>query len=83
MTCPKCQSTMNTRTLGDVTVNQCSACSGIFLERADLGGLSEAENDWHLNSGPHTEPLPRITSDMTMPPPSKPKARSYIETLFG
>lgn len=84
MTCPKCQSRMDTRTQGDITVNKCSACNGIFLERADLGGLIEAENDWHAGSGgPHTEPLPRITPDMTMPPPSKPRARSYIETLFG
>ncbi|HEX6514591.1 MAG TPA: zf-TFIIB domain-containing protein [Nocardioidaceae bacterium] len=82
MTCPKCQSTMNTRRLGDVTVAQCSSCEGIFLDRADLGTLVEAENDWHRHSGPTTAPLPRITEDMTAPPPSKPSARSYIDTLF-
>lgn len=82
MTCPKCQSSMNTRSLGDVPVSQCSSCGGIFLERADMGSIIEAENDWHRNSGPHTEPLPKITAEMTAPPPSRPKARSYIETLF-
>jgi hypothetical protein len=55
----------------------------VFLERADLGNLVEAEIDWHRNTGPKTEPLPRITADMTFPPPSRPSARSYIETLFG
>lgn len=75
---------MTTRSLGDVPVSQCSSCSGIFLERADLGSLVEAENDWHRNSsGPRTEPVPRITTDMTAPPPSRPRTRSYIETLFS
>lgn len=83
MTCPQCQSTMATRTVGDVTVHQCGSCSGIFLERADLGALIEAENDWHRHSGPTTQPLPRITADMTAPPPSPAVARSYLETLFG
>ncbi len=82
MICPKCQSSMPARTLGDVTVHQCSSCQGIFLERADLGNLTDAENDWHMHSGPRTQPLPRITSEMTAPPPSPPSARSYIETLF-
>ena len=54
----------------------------VFLDRADLADLVEAENDWHRHTGPLTEPLPRITADMTAPPPSRPKARSYIETLF-
>jgi len=83
MSCPKCDSAMNARTLGEVRVSQCSSCSGIFLDRADLGSLVEAENDWHMGSGPKTAPLPRITEDMTAPPPSRPQARSYIETLFG
>lgn len=75
---------METRTVGNAEVARCTSCSGIFLERADLGNLGEAENDWHANVGTyHTEPLPRITADMTAPPPSKPKARSFIETLFS
>lgn len=82
-TCPKCQGSMTERQFGDFPVLQCSECSGIFLERADLGAMSEAENDWHLNSGPQTMPLPRITDDMPAPPPGRPAARSFIETLFG
>jgi Zn-finger nucleic acid-binding protein len=83
MSCPKCQSAMSTRALGDASVSQCPSCSGIFLDRADLGNLVEAENDWHHNSGPKTAPLPRITANMTVPPPSPPQARSYIDTLFA
>jgi hypothetical protein len=75
---------MSAKRIGEVEVARCTSCSGIFLERADLGNLVEAENDWHAGVGSyHTEPLPRITADMTAPPPSKPRARSFIETLFG
>ncbi len=70
--------------LGNAEVARCAGCNGIFLERADLGNLVEAENDWHAGAGGHhTEPLPRITADMTAPPPSRPRARAFIETLFG
>ena len=74
---------MEPRTHGDVSVHRCTGCGGIFLERADLGLLVEAENDWHRYAGPHTEPLPRITADMAAPPPSKPRIRSFIDALFG
>ena len=84
MTCPKCGTGMESRTFGDAEVARCKACEGIFLDRADLGSLIEAEVDWHRHAGiHHTEPLPRITADMTAPPPSKPRARSFIETLFS
>jgi Zn-finger nucleic acid-binding protein len=84
MSCPKCASTMAERSVGTVTVHQCSSCNGIFLERAELGNITEAENDWYRDSGPTTQPLPRITADMTAPPPSSGRAvRSYVELLFG
>jgi uncharacterized protein len=83
MTCPKCQGTMAVRQVVHAEVARCSSCSGIFLDRADLGALGEAENDWHLASGPRTEPLPRITADMTAPPKARPTARSFLETLFA
>jgi Zn-finger nucleic acid-binding protein len=84
MTCPKCAGTMHIHQIGAVPVARCSSCAGIFLERADLGTLGEAENDWHADrGGPKTEPLPRIHKDMVAPPPVKPAARSFLETLFG
>jgi Zn-finger nucleic acid-binding protein len=74
---------MAARYLGDVTVHQCSGCQGVFLERADLGILIEAENDWHRNAGQHTAPMPRITADMTAPPSMGKQSRAWVETLFG
>lgn len=82
MTCPKCQGPMARREIGGAAVAKCSSCAGIFLERADLGALSEAENDWHAGTAPMTQAMPRITADMTAPPPSRPRARSYVESLF-
>ena len=73
---------MAEKSLGEATVSQCPAGHGVFLPRADLGLLIEAENDWHRNAGQHTAPLPRITPDMTAPPASKAPARAWVETLF-
>lgn len=75
---------MATRQLREVVVLRCSTCGGVFLDRADLALLTELENDWHRGAGPHTEPLPRITADMVAPPPpSRPRANSFVETLFS
>ena len=68
--------------MGRVTVRQCESGQGVFLARADLGDLIEAENDWHATPVHRHRPLPRITADMTAPPP-RAKARSYVDSLFA
>ena len=86
LTCPRCGNEMVTRTLGgsaDGEVNVCPEGHGVFLARADLGSLIEAETDWHRNASQHTAPLPRITPDMVAPPASRTHARAWVETLFG
>lgn len=70
------------RTLGLATVSQCPDGHGVFLSRAELGTLIEAENDWHRNTGQHTAPLPRITADMTAPPATPHQSQAWVETLF-
>ncbi len=67
--------------MGQVQVLRCASCSGVFLDRADLGKLVEDENDWHAHSSTDTAQLPRITADMSAPPPRS-RARSYVESLF-
>ncbi len=81
MTCPKCEGAMDERSHGRVRVRQCGSCQGVFLDRADLGSLIEAENDWHTHRSTDTAQLPRITADMTAPPRSA-RASSYIDGLF-
>ena len=74
---------MVSRPLADGQVNQCPDGHGVFLSRADLGTLIEAENDWHRNASQHTAPMPRITADMQAPPAGRPPARAWVETLFS
>jgi len=69
---------------GGVTVAQCAGCEGLFLSAADRGLLIERENDWHVSSGPTTQPIPRITPDMAVPSiATTPEARAFIDELFG
>ncbi|UFN45032.1 TFIIB-type zinc ribbon-containing protein [Nocardioides okcheonensis] len=83
LTCPRCGAAMQERTFGGATVAQCPDGHGVFLARADLGVLVEAENDWHANAGQHTAPMPRITADMTAPPAVGKQSRAWVETLFN
>lgn len=48
--CPKCQSSMRTYERNGVTVDQCTGCSGIFLDRGELERLMIAE-DTHYGGG--------------------------------
>ncbi|HET8603129.1 MAG TPA: zf-TFIIB domain-containing protein [Marmoricola sp.] len=82
LSCPRCQGSMRTKSYADVTAWQCESCRGLFLEPSAIGGLVEAENDWHAHRSAHTQPMPRITADMTAPPPSAPRSRSFLEALF-
>ena len=79
-TCPRCSGPMTERTQGRVSILACESCRGIFLDRSDLGSLVEAESDWHAHRSTDTARLPRITADMTAPPPAR--ARSYLDSLF-
>jgi uncharacterized protein len=85
MTCPQCGSEMLQQQRAGVPVTQCSSCEGIFLRRMDLGLLVEQEHDWHLSSGPTTQPIPRITAGMAAPTITLEtrQSRSFLDTLFG
>jgi Zn-finger nucleic acid-binding protein len=47
LTCPKCQGDMRQYERSGVTVDQCSECRGIFLDRGELEKLFEAEASWN------------------------------------
>ncbi|MBA3264834.1 MAG: zf-TFIIB domain-containing protein [Nocardioidaceae bacterium] len=85
MACPQCQAQMTPEQRGGVTVNQCSTCEGLFIPRSELGVMIERESEWHLASGPSTQPIPRIVPGMSAPPtyPEARQARSYVDELFG
>lgn len=80
MCCPKCGAEMALRSRGSAQVSLCPVGHGVFLERADLGALAEAETDFHERSVHDTAQLPRITGDLTPELPKQP--RTFVETLF-
>jgi Zn-finger nucleic acid-binding protein len=43
LTCPKCRGSMRTYERSGVTVDQCTECRGIFLDRGELEKLVDAE----------------------------------------
>ncbi len=47
LTCPKCQGAMRTYERSGITVDQCTECRGIFLDRGELDRLIDAENAFH------------------------------------
>jgi uncharacterized protein len=47
MTCPKCGAQMRQYERNGVTVDQCTECRGIFLDRGELERLVDAEHVWH------------------------------------
>ena len=46
LTCPKCHGPMRTYERSGVTVDQCTECRGIFLDRGELERLVDAEQGW-------------------------------------
>ena len=46
LVCPKCQGSMRTYERSGVTVDQCTDCRGIFLDRGELERLIDAEQAW-------------------------------------
>ena len=51
--CPKCQSPMRSYERSGITVDQCTSCQGVFLDRGELERLVQAE-DVHYSGGPRS-----------------------------
>jgi uncharacterized protein len=46
MTCPKCKSPMRTHRRNGVSIEQCTKCHGIFLDRGELEQLLGRESSF-------------------------------------
>jgi Zn-finger nucleic acid-binding protein len=44
MRCPKCQGAMRSYERNGVTIDQCTECRGVFLDRGELERLIDAES---------------------------------------
>ena len=51
LACPLCGTEMVDRALGLTHVDECPEGHGVFLRRAALAELIEAEYDWHRDPG--------------------------------
>jgi hypothetical protein len=49
MRCPKCGAKLNTIKHHDVTVEECPACQGMWLDRGELEILAQRENEGWLS----------------------------------
>jgi uncharacterized protein len=60
--CPKCHDTMKSYERNGVTIEQCSECRGIFLDRGELEHLVAAEARYNatLQGAPAAAPPPPV-----------------------
>ena len=78
MTCPKCRGEMRQYERSGVTVDQCTECRGIFLDRGELEKLFEAEANWNQqHSAPAAQRPPAPASGGYAPPPPPPPGGGY------
>jgi uncharacterized protein len=62
LTCPKCQSPMRSYERSGVTVDQCTGCRGVFLDRGELERLVDAEGTYYERAALGEPALPERES---------------------
>jgi uncharacterized protein len=83
MTCPKCHGEMRVYERSGVTIDQCTECRGIFLDRGELEKLFEAESNYNTRQAPprpaaapapggYAPPAPPAHGGGYAPPPPPP-----------
>jgi len=91
LNCPKCGGPMRSYERNGVTVDQCTECRGIFLDRGELERLVDAENshyerEYSGRSGGYEDRPPRDHDDRrehkSHKPYKKSKKKSFLENLM-
>jgi uncharacterized protein len=87
LTCPKCGGQMRSYERNGVTVDQCTECRGIFLDRGELERLVDAENshyerEYSERGRGYEERPPRDHDDKRGHKPKKSKKKSFLENLM-
>jgi uncharacterized protein len=47
LVCPKCESPMRSYERSGITIDQCTGCRGVFLDRGELERLVDAEGSFY------------------------------------
>ena len=77
LTCPKCQSPMRSYERSGLTIDQCTGCRGVFLDRGELERLVDAEGDYYAGrEGATAQPAPPQPAP---PQPAPPQPAPYVE----
>jgi Zn-finger nucleic acid-binding protein len=69
---------MRTYERSGITVDQCTECRGIFLDRGELDRLVDAENAWHVQSPPPVS----YSGYGAAGAPRRHRRKSFLEELF-
>jgi len=74
LTCPKCQGEWRQYERNGVTIDQCTECRGIFLDRGELDRLIDAENAFYGQDASASEPAaaPQAPQQAPQAPPPAP-----------
>ena len=79
LSCPKCQASMRTYERSGVTVDQCSECRGIFLDRGELERLIDADTRFHAADAPAGPRGGGYAGPQQAPPPAYPQQPGYAQ----
>jgi uncharacterized protein len=88
LVCPKCESPMRSYERSGVTIDQCTGCRGVFLDRGELERLVDAEGSFYEERGFSREEPPRQERDFRQEhsghrkPPKKRKKESFLSDLL-
>jgi Zn-finger nucleic acid-binding protein len=91
LTCPKCRGAMRTYERSGVTVDQCTECRGIFLDRGELEKLVDAEISFNGPQPVQQQPRyeekryedkRRHDNDRYQQYPQRKKKKSFFDELF-
>jgi uncharacterized protein len=55
LVCPKCESPMRSYERSGITIDQCTGCRGVFLDRGELERLVDAEGSFYEERGAFRE----------------------------
>ena len=81
--CPKCGSEMRSYERNGITVDQCTGCKGIFLDRGELERLVDAEGaHYEREFKERSEDKHRSEDKYRGEKPKKSKKRSFLENLM-
>jgi Zn-finger nucleic acid-binding protein len=79
--CPKCGEAMRSYERSGVTVDQCTGCRGVFLDRGELERLMDAETGFYKSDRDDRE-RDRDRNDRERYEPKRKKKTSFLSELF-